>query len=413
MKPKHIQRTGLIALLLGLCLVGTPEIFAQRTGGGGGGGGGGGRTGGGGGGGGSGASRSSTRTYYPNGMIGDATITSDPETHSIVVIADDETNLEISKVITNLDRPAPQVLIKVVFLEATHTDTSDLGLEGSYTHFPSGSTTGIVSTLFGAAQTGASGVTSGGFYQIMGANFSATLHALATAGKTEVLSRPSILARNNQLASITVGQSVPLITGTVISTLGTQNNTFQYSDIGILLRVTPFITSEGLVQMIISPEITSLTDQTVNMGPGVNVPVIAKRSADTVVVTPDGAPVVIGGLMQNQKIDSTTKVPILGDIPLLGLAFQRKQKNYQKTELIIILIPHIVYQPTQLAAMSDRERSKVGMAAKAFPEEELDRYLDTLPVKKDTVPNAKSASKKKNSSSSSNSTLASPNQRDN
>lgn len=423
MKSRYFQGMGLVALLAGVCLAGTTEVFAQRVGGGGGGSfGGGGRGGGGGGGGGSaGAGRSTSRTYYPQGVIGDAVISSDPETHSLIVISDDETSEAISRVITNLDRPTPQVLIKVAFLEATYTDTKDIGLEASYTHHLSSTTTGIVSSVFGVAQQlaagGATGTGQGAFYQIMGANFAATLHALATAGKTEVLSRPSILARNNQLATITVGQSVPIINGTVVGALGTQSSTYQYQDIGIILRVTPYITSDGLVQMIISPEITSLTDQTVSMGQGVNVPVIAKRAADTVVVTPDGQPVIIGGLMQNQKIDSVSKVPILGDIPLLGLAFQRHQKNDQKTELIIILTPHIVYSPTQLASMSDRERQAAQNIPKAFSERELDRYIDGLPVKRDGVPNAKPGSYIQPAPSTrnapNNSPLVSPNQRDN
>jgi type II secretory pathway component GspD/PulD (secretin) len=128
-----------------------------------------------------------------------------------------------------------------------------------------------------------------GLYQVLGSDYQATLRAIAQAGKTEVLSRPSILARNNQPATITVGQSVPLITNVRYDNFGNAINSVSYEDVGIILRVTPFISSnDGLVEMIVSPEISSLTDQTVAIANGVSVPVIAKRSADTVVVTPDG-----------------------------------------------------------------------------------------------------------------------------
>src|SRR5207302_1543568 len=152
----------------------------------------------------------------------------------------------------------------------------------------------------------------------------------------------SILARNNQQATITVGQSVPLVTSTSFQTLtGNPINTIQYSSVGIILRVTPFITSDNMVEMIVSPQISSLSDQSVPVSAGVNAPIINLRSADTVVVTPDGQTVIIGGLMQNQKTQSDSKIPVLGDIPLLGNLLKRKVKANTKTELMIFLTPHL------------------------------------------------------------------------
>jgi type II secretory pathway component GspD/PulD (secretin) len=338
----------------------------------------------------SGSGSSSTRSYNSNGTMGDATIASDQETKSVVVITDEETGQAISQIVTNLDRPKPQVLIKVVFLEVTHTDDSDLGVEGSYTHKISNTTTGILSTAFGLASE-----SNGGFYSILGKDFQVALHTMMTAGKTEVLSRPSVLARHNQMATIVVGQQVPLITGTTYDNYGKQINSIKYTDIGIILKVTPFITKDEMVEMIINPTISSLTDQTVEIATGVNVPIIANRSADTVVITPDGMPVVIGGLLQNQVIDSTKKVPLLGDIPLLGWAFKRNTKSDVKTELIMILIPHIMRTPEQLAAMSSHEANQLKVAPKAFSQEELDRFIDSLPVKKDSLIKSTQKTKKK------------------
>jgi len=218
---------------------------------------------------------------------------------------------------------------------------------------------------------------------VIGNDYQATLRAIATAGKTEVLSRPSILARNNQPAVITVGQSVPLITNVRYDNFGNAINSVSYEDVGIILRVTPFIANDGQVEMIVSPEISSLTDQTVTIANGVSVPVIAKRSADTVVVTPDGQPVIIGGLMQNNKTGTDYKIPLLGDIPLLGNLFKRRTKSNSKTELLIFLTPHIVQSPAQLAALSERERAASVLPAKAFSEQELDQFLNELPKKGD------------------------------
>jgi type II secretory pathway component GspD/PulD (secretin) len=151
--------------------------------------------------------------------------------------------------------------------------------------------------------------------------------------------------------------------------------------VGIILRVTPFIHPDGMVEMIVSPEISSLTDQTVPISTGVSVPVIAKRSADTVVVTPDGQTVIIGGLMQNNKTATENKVPILGDIPVLGFFFRHKAKTDSKTELIIFLTPHIVGEPGQLAGMTKKERDNAAFAPDAFSDEQLRRFLDTVPAK--------------------------------
>src|ERR1044071_8165510 len=181
------------------------------------------------------------------------------------------------------------------------------------------------------------------------------------------------------MATITVGQSVPLVTSVSYNGLnGTPVSAITYQDVGIILRVTPFITSDGLVEMIVSPQISQLSEQSVTVAAGVTAPVIDLRSADTVVVTPDGQTVIIGGLMQNIKTQGESKIPFLGDIPLLGNLFKHKIKSGAKTELIIFLTPHIVKAPSELAALSAKEKANAQLTPKAFTENELNRYLDTL-----------------------------------
>ena len=110
-------------------------------------------------------------------------------------------------------------------------------------------------------------------------------------------------------------------------------------------------------------------------------PIIDVRSADTVVVTPNGQTVIIGGLMQNQKTQTDSKIPFLGDIPGLGNLFKRKAKSNTKTELIIFLTPHVVSEPSQLAGLSTTEKDKAQLAPKAFSEQELNQFLDGVPAK--------------------------------
>lgn len=323
------------------------------------------------GGGGGGSSANSSRQYLNSTMVGDAMITSDMDTRRLIVVTDEDTNENIRQIIANLDKPKPQVLINVIFVQVTHDKNLDLGTEitkytnSNLTH----STLATVTSSFGHPETGAA-------IQITKNTLDATLHALAGVGKTEILSRPSILTRSSQQATILVGQSVPFITNSRISdTNGDTINTVQYQDIGIILRVTPFITSEGNVEMIVSPEISSLSATTVPISSTQNSPVIDKRSADTVVVTPSDQTVVIGGLISNQTNDQDSKVPILGDIPLIGYAFKRKVKSNERTELLIFMTPHVVQHPEDLAKISGEEEKKADLTTQSFEQKELDKYV--------------------------------------
>lgn len=352
-------------------------------------------------------------------MLGEATIQVDPETRSLVIVTDEDTHLELQKVIQNLDRPKPQVLINVVFLEVTYNKGYDVGVEGAYTfNLKSGlpATTGSVSsTNVSTSQTGsaanpgtttttttstsprniaeslastvglqsafglaAAQAANGGFLgSVITDDWSAVIRLLATNGKVEVLSRPSILARNNQEAVIVVGQEVPFITNSRITDDGQTINTIQYDNIGIILRVTPFITSDGMVEMIVAPEISNLTDRTVPISNNASAPVIAKRSAETVVVTPNGATAVIGGLMESQRIESVRKIPFLGDLPLLGAAFRRTIKDDSKKELMIFLTPHIISRPSQVEELAATEIARTDLVEKAFTESEMSKFFDS------------------------------------
>ena len=185
---------------------------------------------------------------------------------------------------------------------------------------------------------------------------------------------------NSQPATILVGQSVPLITSVSYNTFGNPINSFSYTDVGIILRVTPFITTDNMVEMILAPEISSISKtESVPVSIGVTAPVIDKRSADTVVVTPDGQTVIIGGLIANQKTESVSKIPFLGDIPYLGVAFRSTSKRDVKTELLIFLTPRIVQSPGQLAALTTKEKDQADLN-KSYTEPELEKFLNELPT---------------------------------
>ena len=416
------------SLALVACL-GLWTVTPSFAGGGGGGGGFGGF------GGGAGSTSGTTGSYPNSTQPGTVTPSYDAETHSIIWLSDDRTADSVSNLVKGLDRPKPQALIKVVFLEVTHDNALDFGVEGSYnpqlggnmastlagivssnggvisaqpgtlfgtivanaaggltTNFlsPSSAIQGGFGNNFGLASQGTVGSTIGGntmptgagIYSVLGNDYQATVRAIASANNMEVLSRPSILVRNNQPATIQVGQNVPLVSSvSYAANTGLPIVTPTYQSVGIILQVTPFITDDGLVEMIVSPQISSLSSQTVQIAPGYSAPVIDTREASTVVVVPDGQTVIIGGLMENDKASVDTKIPILGDIPILGNLFKRTQRDHSKTELIIFLTPHVVRMPSELAATTDSESGRAEMARKAFTEKEYNQYFDSLPLK--------------------------------
>ncbi len=429
---------GVLIFLVGAAF----NLHAQVRPGGGGGGGFGGFGGFGGGGFGGGANRggstANNSTYNNNGTVGNAVISVDPVTHNIIVIADKQTSEQIRKVIASLDTPEPQVLIKVVFLEVQRNDSSEIGVQGTYTGNPFGTSiasiagymtnytvrnvisgvgSNAVSTptvlpqsitpnyqsinlanSFDLPTTLSGAAGSGGLYQVLGNDFTATIQAIAAAGKSQVLSRPSILARDGQLAKIVVGQDVYLPSGVTYITSGTATIPIingQYTEVGIILNVTPFIGQNGLVEMIVQPQ-TSAVD---NSSPGqliaagssllgtastpVYAPNVNIRSADTVVVTPSGQTVVIGGLISTSKSSASSKVPFLGDIPILGQLFRSTGKAEARSELLMFLTPHIVDAPAQLASMTNPEMGQAPMITNSVSEQELDRFLERIPVKHD------------------------------
>ncbi len=370
------------------------------------------------------------RQYRSNTLLGDAQIEIDPETRSLVIVTDEDTHREMVNVIRSLDRPKPQVLIKVVFLQVTYSKGYDVGLEANYiinqssarTATPAGTTTtnavvaetgtnaaggttttttttnsaltnaaaaavaaGATKLLSAGSNFGLASVTDGTFVRLLTDDWSATLRALSTRGKVEILSRPSIMARNNQEAVIVVGEEIPFVTNSRVTDLGQTINTIQYDNIGIILRVTPFITSNNMVEMIVAPEISSRSSETVPISTTVSVPVIQKRSAEAGVVTPNGATAVIGGLMQTQRLETIRKIPLLGDIPILGIPFRRTIKDDVKQELLIFLTPTIVQDPSTVEELTTHEVENTELVRKAFSEKEFEKFFDSAPHTETTV----------------------------
>lgn len=296
-------------------------------------------------------------------LIGQVLVVADQDTNSLLVSTASKFQDRVKALIIDLDRPVPQVLIKVLIAEVTHDNSDDLGLDFSVLNLrASGNGQSIGTNLGNAASATANG---GLAVSVLESNLKATFHALASKGKLDVLSRPYILTSDNQEADISVGQQVPFITDTRTDSLGNLINTIQYQNIGISLDVTPHINPDGLVVMDVNPTVSSQSDSTVTLSPGVISPIFNNRSASSRVAIKDNETIVIGGLMQDQKNQTITSVPVLGDIPLLGLLFHRNQVTKTKTELLIFLTPHVAQVPDRLKAMSNEEMKSLRLTPSA------------------------------------------------
>jgi general secretion pathway protein D len=324
------------------------------------------------GGGGGGAGAFSSQTSGPLSAVaslkGQVYVVADADTNSLLVATAKQYEKEVRDILKELDRPVPQVLIKVLIAEVSHDNSIDAGVDFSVLNVRPNGNGQTGGTILGnaLAATAAKATGAGGaIVSIVEDNFTATIRALATVGKVDVLSRPYILASDNQQASILVGQEVPIITNSQTTDTGNIINNITYQSIGIILNVTPHINPDGLVNMNIAPQISAISDSTVPISSNVNAPIFDNRSAQTYVGVHDGDTIVIGGLMQDQKTSTISKVPILGDIPVLGLLFQRNQTDKTKTELLIFLTPHVAAQANLLKPMTEDELKGVKLTPNA------------------------------------------------
>jgi len=332
--------------------------------------------GGGGGGGGGGGTTSSASTGSSSDLDEETYFEADTETNSLLVMTSTKNYERIKPIIAELDKPVGQVLIKVLFAELTHSDGIDLGVEFSALNLDG---TNVTNLDFGRQSPVSNVLTA----TTLTSDLNVTLQALQTSGKLNVLSRPYILTRNNQTATITVGSQVPVAKGESIGQTGTVTTT-DYNDLGIILEVTPSINPDGLVNMDIRPEISTLTGETVPVSNSLELPVFSTRVAETQVAVENGHTIVIGGLIQDVVTDNVSKVPLLGDIPLVGTLFRRTTKETSKTELLIFLTPVVALEPDDLIPISGSIQDQTKIDKDESAAEIYKSHMDAMQTQVDT-----------------------------
>ncbi len=276
------------------------------------------------------------------------TIVGDELSNTVLVSASPRYMERVRAMIGELDVDPPQVLIQVLLAEITLDATEEWGVNftGSV-QVDSATITGDYGLgRLGSAFLNALGVPS---LSISTSDFELLVRALEAQGRLQVLSNPSVMAANNQPARIQVGENIGRPSSSRLSEGGVQQTDVEFQDIGVILEVTPSINPDGFVRMDIMPEITDLTNRTTQITENLEVPILTKRTATTTVTVKDGQTIVLGGLISDQFENRLRKVPLLGDIPWLGILFRNEFQESTTTELLIVLTPHVITSPTQTA----------------------------------------------------------------
>jgi len=284
----------------------------------------------------------------------------DPRVNSLLVMATKEDLARIEGLIKSLDTPVAQVLIEVVIAEVELDGSLEIGVEAFKRQFSAGNVSQTGGTRTGAPSSPlnlndlsglatninplalSSGLTY--FATFNNLKLDAVINLLSTSSKFKVLSTPIIQTLHNQEAHIIVGESRPIVTSTVADVVSAGNtavnSSVSYKDIAIELTVTPRINPDGNVTMDIEQKVNDLGGNiSVN---GIDTPIITKREAKSQVMVKDQSTIVLGGLIRENKTINDTKVPIVGDIPLLGTLFKSKTTTKARTELIVFIRPTVL-----------------------------------------------------------------------
>ncbi|MGD9174819.1 MAG: type II secretion system secretin GspD [Desulfobacterales bacterium] len=308
-------------------------------------------------------------------VAGKVRISADKSTNSLIIVADQEDYLVLEEVIKKLDIPRSMVFIEALIMEVDMDTSLDIGIDwqafGEVRDANVGATftdriqpsldsgTGLpINPFTGGFAVGLiSGTTE--IAGITVSNISAIIRAVKTDDEFRILSTPQILTTDNEEARITVGENRPYQTRSTTDPSGGTFESFEYRDVGKILKITPSVTEGRLVRMKISLEVTNI-DLASTLTTSSTLPVTQKRTVDTTVIIKDSQTVVIGGLIDDESTRNDTKVPVLGDVPLLGWLFRKRTETNAKTNLYIFLTPRVIKSPLEAEEIYKDKRGTMG-----------------------------------------------------
>jgi len=297
-------------------------------------------------------------------------IQADPNTNSLIITAAPPLYRQIRAVIDQLDGRRAQVLIESLIVEVSANKVAEFGIQWQGVLGNYGSTLGVIGTnssiagrnildlAIAAAQTGQSGnpaalaaarptagMNAAVAPRVNGKYYLGALASfLENSGDANVLSTPNLMTLDNQEAQIIIGNNVPFPTGSYANTGGAGGavnpfTTVERKDVGLLLRVRPTINENGSVKLTLYQEVSKVNENTLANSNG---PSTSKRSIESTVLVDDGSIIVIGGLLEDSYALGQDKVPVMGDVPLIGSLFRSERRTRQKTNLMVFLRPTVI-----------------------------------------------------------------------
>lgn len=294
--------------------------------------------------------------------VGGAIITADPASNALIITAPDAIYRSLRAVIDKLDARRAQVFIESLIVEVQADKAAELGIQWQFLGAPEGSTRGFGGTNFGSGGTSIATITADpkqmatanglnigvvrgtaqlGTTQVL--NLGLLARALESDASANVLATPNLLTLDNEEARIMIGQNVPFITGqfTSLASAGTATanpfQTIERRDVGTTLRVRPQISESGTVRLQIFQEVSSVLDR--NNASGI---ITNRRAIESNVLVDDGEIIVLGGLIEETLSGSESKVPGLGDLPLVGGLFRYESRKRVKNNLLVFLRPVVL-----------------------------------------------------------------------
>ena len=318
-------------------------------------------------------------------------IQADPNTNSLIITATEPVYKDLLKVIEQLARRRAQVYIESMIVELTAANAAELGvqwqaLNGSNTAYAgtnfngpasSGNTnifgsSATINSVLGATAVGAAVPALGlglniGSITNFGNNlaFSSLLRAVSTISGANVLSTPNLMTLDNEEARIIVGQNIPIVTGSYAQTGSTATvtpfQTYTRQDVGLTLRVRPQVSENGTVKLQIFQEVSSIQDVSSTTGIILN-----KRNVESNVIVEDGQIIVLGGLIGDNYTDGSSKIPLLGDLPLIGGLFRYDNKSRTRTNLMVFIRPSVLRNNEQNNIFSNNKLDDLEEKRKTF-----------------------------------------------
>ncbi|HEV2365390.1 MAG TPA: secretin N-terminal domain-containing protein [Caulobacteraceae bacterium] len=235
----------------------------------------------------------------------------------------------IRQAIASLDQPVPTVVLETVFVELTETGARNLGLDFNNPN----NQVATAAWVFSKGFPGQSDTPRGGGLSV---NLQAALYAQIARGQGRIVSKPRIAAQSGGSAKIVTGDALPILTSIALSGVNAVQQQVQYVNVGVTLQIAPRVTDDGFVTSHIFAVVSSVT------GFSQGYPTISQREASTSATVRDRESFVIGGLAQESDLKHRSKLPVLGDVPVLSALLDTENSTTAKTDLYVVVTPHIV-----------------------------------------------------------------------